>query len=452
MWKFNKEKSLFKRFKGNEDGNMTLTFAISAVAVIGAMGAAMDFSTLKSAQSRSQAIADQTALTAAIFVKNNDRPPVNQEEGYAEGQYSAEDLGYDFNGFIDGGAGNVAVNVVYDDNAKEARVTVIGQTIPTFIQVLGQQNLEFKAESVVSYLDVDEAHPASIVLVLDNSGSMRWDSERLTDAGQRPAGAESRMAGLQRSVRTFRDELKSRIGDQIQTDDIRVLRTGILPYNSQIVPRADDQERRMDWGFAGVGEEFIGTMVPAGGTNSNPPMAEARGWLPLEDEEHRLEADRNDTTYRQPLKFVIFMTDGQNTSGNYQLVPQSGTNYFYRQFGTVWYFTRNRNFANNNGYTEGRLTLDSDDRTIESCQAMHAEGTIVYTIGYALEVGEYYDEGSPNTTRTVTEGTRSTAYSLLGSCASSPEHFIAASDGNELEGAFDQIQNSIVKELIRIKS
>ena len=234
MWKFNKEKSLFKRFKGNEDGNMTLTFAISAVAVIGAMGAAMDFSTLKSAQSRSQAIADQTALTAAIFVKNNDRPPVNQEEGYAEGQYSAEDLGYDFNGFIDGGAGNVAVNVVYDDNAKEARVTVIGQTIPTFIQVLGQQNLEFKAESVVSYLDVDEAHPASIVLVLDNSGSMRWDSERLTDAGQRPAGAESRMAGLQRSVRTFRDELKSRIGDQIQTDDIRVLRTGILPYNSQI--------------------------------------------------------------------------------------------------------------------------------------------------------------------------------------------------------------------------
>lgn len=444
--------SLLRRFTKNKDGNVSLIFGVSAVAVIGCMGAAMDYSTLRSAQARSQSIADQTALNAAIFVKNNDRPPTDIDEGFTEGTHTAEDLGYTYKGWVDGGARNVDINIVYDDNAKEARVTVSGKTIPTFIQVLGKQNLDFSVETVVSYLDVDETHPASIVLVLDNSGSMRWDSEKISATGIRPPNAESRMVGLQKSIRTFRDELRGRIGNQLRSDGLRVLRTGILPYNSEVVPLQNDAERRMDWGFEGVSETFIGSMTPAGSTNSNPPMAEAKAWLPLEDDEHRIEAEINDDTYRQPLKFVIFMTDGQNTSGDYQLVEEDGTGYYYRQINGRWYYTRNAWWAGRNGYTEGRLKLDSDDKTIESCQQMHSQGTVVYTIGYALEVGEYFDEADPSNPKSVTEGTRSTAYSLLSACASEPEFFIQASDGDELEGAFDQIQNSIVKELIRIKS
>ena len=452
MWNFATGKRLLKRFQKDEGGNMAMTFAISAVTVIGVMGAAMDFSTRSNAKSRSQSIADQTALSAAIFVKNHDRAPENLVEGVTEGRHTAQSLGIDFKGFIDGGAAAVTVDVDYDDNAKQATVTVSGKTVPTFIQILGKQDLSFTAESVVSYLEVDETHPASIVLVLDNSGSMRWDSQLLTAGGQRPPGGESRMRGLQRSVRTFRDELRSRIGNQLGSDGLRVLRTGILPYNSEIVPLPEDAERSMDWGFEGVSETHITSMVPTGGTNSDPPMEVAREWLPLEDDQHRMEAERHDEGYRQPLKFVIFMTDGQNTTGDYILDEIDGTGFYYRQFGETWYFTRNPWFAANNGYVEGRLRLGSDDHTIASCQQMHAEGTVVYTIGYALNVGQYYDETQPSNPKSVTEGTRSTAFSLLSSCASSPEHFIQASDGDELEGAFDQIQNAIVKELIRVKS
>jgi len=445
-------RNLLRRFRKNDDGNMTAIFAIGAVVVIGGMGAAMDYSTLSNAHARSQSIADATALSAAIFVKNNDRPPTTFTEGLTQGQHSAEALGYEYKGFVKGGAANVSVNVVYDDNAKEARVTVTGNTVPTFIQLLGKQNLAFSAESVVSYLDVDETHPASIVLILDNSGSMRWDSEQILTSGKRPPNATSRIDGLKTSVRTFRNELNSRIGDQIVSDGVRILRTGILPYNSQIIPRSDDNERQMDWGFEGVSESHITSMRASGGTNSNPPMTLAKSWLGAEDEEHRFEAVRNGEQYRQPLKFAIFMTDGQNTTGRYELVPEAGTGYFYRRIRRRWFYTQNARIASRNRYTEGRLTLSSDRQTIEACEAMKAEGTIVYTIGYGLDVGLYYNPSRPFEPGQVTEGTRSTAFSLLGSCASEPEFFIQASDGEELEGAFDQIQNSIVKELIRIKS
>ena len=445
-------RNLLRRFRRNEDGNMTVIFAVSAVVLIGGIGAAMDYSTLSNAKARSQSIADVTALNAAVFVKTFDRAPETFDEGLTAGEHTAEALGYEFKGFVEGGASNVSVNIVYDDNAKEARVSVSGNTVPTFIQVLGKQELSFSAESVVSYLDVDETHPASIVLVLDNSGSMRWDSEQLTNAGTRPANAKSRISGLQTSVRTFRDELRGRIGNQLQSEGLRVLRTGILPYNSEIVPLPDDAERLMDWGFGGVDEGHITAMRAAGGTNSNPPMARANEWLDIEDEQHRQEAVRHNEDYRQPLKFVVFMTDGQNTTGGFDFIEDNTTGRYYGQIDGKWFTTRRLSTANFYGFREGRIELNSDRLTIETCQEMHAEGTVIYTIGYALDVGFYYDPENPSNPGEVTPLTEATANNLLRVCASKPEFFIEASDGDELEGAFDQIQNSIVKELIRIKS
>ena len=57
MLNLNHGKRLLRRFKKNEDGNMAVTFALSAVAVIGTMGAAMDYSVLSNAAARGQAIA-----------------------------------------------------------------------------------------------------------------------------------------------------------------------------------------------------------------------------------------------------------------------------------------------------------------------------------------------------------------------------------------------------------
>lgn len=449
MFNVMKKGAMARRFKKDERGNTSLMFAVSAVAVIGCMGAALDFSTLSNASNRSQSIADQIALAAAIYVKDND---VRPEEGFTHGDHTAASLGFEYKGWVEGGAENVTVNINYDDTAKEATVTVTGATVPTFMQVLGQHDMSFQAKSTVSYLQVDEMQPASIILVLDNSGSMRWDHQLLEPGGTRPANGEARIDALKNATRTFRDQLRSRIGEQAREDGHRVLRTGILPYSTQVIPRIDDEERQVQWGFNGVRNHLINQMEAQGATNSNPPMALARQWLQAEDAEHRREADRHNEDYREPLKFVVFMTDGQNTIGDYEFVPDDTTGYYYGQINGKWFFTTRPWVAANNGFLEGRLELDSDRLTIESCNAMKAQGVRIFSVGYALTVGEYYDPLQPWEPAEVTEGTRATAYSLLSSCASKPENFISVGSGDSLDGAFDQIQNAVVKELIRIKS
>ena len=442
-------KRLFRRFKKNEDGNMAVTFAVSAVAVIGATSATMDYSVLSNAKSRSQAIADQTALAAAIFVKNNDRPPASLAEGVTRGSHSARNLGYEFKGWVDGGANNVNINVVYDDNAKEARVTVSGQTVPTFAQVLGKRSLTFSSESVVSYLDIDEKHPASIALVLDNSGSMGWDDKFANPNGTSPIGAEPRIDGLEFSVKKFNTDLSDRLGVE-DSDGLRTIRMGMLPYSSNIVT---SNKVEMDFGY--ITDQEVERMVPSGNTNSNPPMTKAQEWMDGENSEHRDEAVRVGEAYREPLKFVIFMSDGQNTLGAYEFLADDTAPVYWRQNSNgSWSGIYAHSYNNQFGYIRGHLRRDTDRLTIETCNTLKSQGTEIFTIGYALEVG-YYNANNPwnkYSRAYVNLWNQTNAYNLLQSCASKEENFVRAGDNDELEAAFDTIQNAIVKELIRIKS
>ena len=459
MLKTENKKSLFKRFLKDESGNMALTFAISAVAVIGAMGAAMDFSTRSSAKLHSQGIADQIALAAAIYVKDNDFIPDDLTEGYTEGTHSAASLGFEFKGWVDGGADNVAVDIRYDDTEKEAVVTVSGATIPTFMQVLGQHDLSFAATSTVSYLEVDEAQPASIIMVMDNSGSMRWDDRLLNDDGTRPANSGPRIDRLKSAVTNFRTRLQSRIGNQTTAEGVRVLRTGLVPYNDQIITSLSANTDKVYWGFEGINQGQVSSMQARGGTNSNPPMQLAKQLLNMENDEHEDEADRTNTDYREPLKFVVFMTDGQNTTGNFAVIPGETGQYYGFNTGQipnrrtgVWYVTDREDIANAYNFTEGYFGRQSDLDTIAECQAMHAEGVEIFTIGFALEPGDYYDETNPSQPRTVSFTTQAISHSVLSGCASEPDNFIIAGQQNDLQSAFNTIQNAIVKELIRIKS
>ena len=437
---------------------MAMIFALSSTMLVVMLGSAMDYSTLSSAYKQSQNVADTTALNAAIFVKNNDRLPKNSDEGFVHGHtYSAAEIGEDFRGWVEGGAENVHVTVHYDDNAKEARVTVTGATVPSFMQVTGKDRLPFSAESVVSYLEVDEKFPASIALILDNSGSMAWDdkfalnpykaydsaSRRNRWFGDDPGNSPSRMAGLRTSVSTFTSELKSRLGSE-DSGGRKTIRMGMLPYNDAIITTG---ERPMTWGY--IQDGWLNAMRASGATNSNPPMNRAKDWMEDEQLFHDNEATLHGEDQKDALKFVIFMTDGQNTAGNYEVVP-GDTGYWYGQIGGRWYYSR----SPRSGFTEGTLELDTDRVTIQSCQQMKNDDVQIFTIGYALETGVYNANSAFNDdyAEEVTEGMRSTAYSLLQSCASKPENFIKASDGESLEAAFDAIQNAIVEELIRIKS
>jgi len=296
---FKKANSILTKLKRDQSGTATLAWAMSLTAIIGAMGAAMDFAVLSSADARSQAIADTTALAAAVYVKTHGRVPTADGE-LTEGIHNASDLGYDFKNFVNDG---VKVNIEYDDNAKEVTTTVTGKTTPILVQVLGFADLSFTSKSVVSYLNIEDKFPASIALVLDNSGSMQFD-DRLPESiededftydckiwtswwsyyidtctgthrhGVKAAGAQVRLDGLKSSVIKFQSDLRDRLGTEDESER-RTVRMGMLPYSSAI---DEDREIAMNWGYLPEGtqtndndseaQRTIYGMKADGGTNS----------------------------------------------------------------------------------------------------------------------------------------------------------------------------------------
>jgi len=452
----NKKNALFHRFNRDERGNMGLMMALSTVVILSAVGAAVDFSVVSNADSKAQTIADSSALAAAIHVKNHGSQPSSKSEG-PYGTYTAKELGYEVPGWVIDGAEGMKVDVTYDDNAKEAKVVVSGKTLPTFAQLMGHDYLPFSAETTVKYYDVELKDPASIALVLDNSGSMAWDDKpiifRNNGSYYTPSDAVPRIDALKTSAKNFMTSLDNLVGDQGLTQiGNRVLRTGMLAYNYQTI---NTRTVHMKWGTLSNGN--INSMKASGGTNSAPPMDTASTWMSLEDAVHRLEHGKS------PLKFVIFMTDGVNTSGNTGWVPDDTTGY-WRKWSCSWwncsynYYSERDyptyNFAAN-GFEEGENRLLSNDETLADCQRMKDAGVKVYTIGFALESGWYeentYSNGSMQY-EFIDEDTTNSAYAFLQGCASSPKEFVKAENAESLEKAFETIGNDIVQEIIRISN
>lgn len=478
MFKFGKVRSLLRRFQKNEDGNIALMFAVSAVAVIGCMGAAMDFSTLSNAEARSQAIADQTALAAAVFVKTNGREPIppqpvgegetpQPEEGYLDSSYrvyTASELGHEFKGWVDGGADNVEVTVDYDGVAKEATVKVKGKTVPTFMQIFGHQNMGFEAQATAKYEDFDFYDPASVLMVLDNSGSMAFDDKPKvlgdgTNGGSIGTwvdqdGAQPRIDALESHSSAFMTSLENLVGDQSNDDD-KVLRTGMLAYNTDtIIARTVP----MDWQTLAT-KNSIENMVAQGGTNSAPPIDTARMWMNGENSAH------TDVHGEDPLKFLIFMTDGINSTSSVTWVEEEGTGQWRGQVRKCWRWwcwyqedtveqTDEPNIPNSFGWVEGRWDSTANVLTNDDCTVMKNNGVKIYTIGFALAEGRYDTNGyfGYQTDTIIDEDVRNKAYSFLTNCASEPATFLTAENSDQLQQAFTRIGNDIQTEIIRLSN
>ena len=148
----NKLNNTIKQFNRDESGAFSMIWAVSIIGFLGVLGAAVDFTLLSNADTRAQAVADTTALSAAIYVKNTEIVPTTREEGLI-GAYTAKELGYDFSDWVIDAGDGVTVNVVYDIVEREAIVTTTGDTRPLFMQIFGFEKLSFSAQTVVKFFD-----------------------------------------------------------------------------------------------------------------------------------------------------------------------------------------------------------------------------------------------------------------------------------------------------------
>jgi len=305
------------RLRTNEDGATAMSFALGLTVMLSAIGIGMDFTVASKAHKKAQNIADMAALNAAAYVRDNDNKKPDQDATDAfldDVVYKATDVGYTFTGLIED---EVKLQVEYDMNARVARAKVWGSTQTTFTNLLGHKKMPFEANATSMFLTKRITAPASVFIVADNSGSMAWhDTARYDlDGNQINSSADTdgqaRIMALEGSVKLFMDKLEDVAGPQGDDDD-KVVRTGLVPYSGSIL--GTQVER--DWGY--LTDSEIEAMHPNLSTNSSPPMTRVKEWMDTETQIHKEMHTLN------PLRYVIFLTDGQNTGGSDTWVASPG--------------------------------------------------------------------------------------------------------------------------------
>ncbi|MBL4766248.1 MAG: hypothetical protein JKY94_00740 [Rhodobacteraceae bacterium] len=434
-----KLKSKCNYFLRDTRGSFAMMWAVSMMGILLSVGAAYDLAQVSKAKSLAQIAADNMALAASVAVDldNASRYQANHAYPYRE-IGGAKD---DFTGTI---TGKVQYDIVDDgdvDNtnlpANErtrllARARVSGTYTTAFMGILpGLETIEFSAVSDVTYA-AREGKPASIFFVTDNSGSMN----------SKDANNVRKINSLKDSMVGFMDILKG-----IDLHGKRIFRTALFPYSTNLIT---SKVVNPAWGTLTDGS--INLMRASGGTRSTSALTKASAKFNVENGIHN-----NANGEDEPLKFLIFMSDGANNGASTQQVctPQQvwvpGNNEYWwkrKKNGQVKYkYSRPKkpwkwNYVRGTqGYWGTQQVCESvpysaeNESSLEKCTTMKNNGVKIYAIAYDVSAHE-----------------RAMAETFMKECSSGVDEFYKyATSGADLQAVFEQIGESIVKEVVRIK-
>jgi Flp pilus assembly protein TadG len=153
---------MLRFFKDNR-GGVAPMLALSIIPLMGAVGAAVDYSRANHAHATFQSALDATALMVAKDALNETAESLQtQASNYFHALYNKTD------------ATNITVTAVYSsDGGSKVTLTATGDVNTTFLKVLGYDELTITAESVASWGN----SRVRVALVLDNTGSMAQDGK-----------------------------------------------------------------------------------------------------------------------------------------------------------------------------------------------------------------------------------------------------------------------------------
>ena len=146
------------RFGHGERGNVALMFALTIVPVMGAVGAAVDFSQATSARAAMQASADATALILSKIATSLSASDLDKK---------ANDL-FQVNFSRSRISGITVAATLTDGDKSELRVSASGNVATNFMGLFGYKTLKIGTEAVVKWGETR----VRVALVLDNTGSM----------------------------------------------------------------------------------------------------------------------------------------------------------------------------------------------------------------------------------------------------------------------------------------
>ena len=448
-----KKIGLLKRFLKDTSGAFSMMWAVSMTGVIISVGATYDIAQITKAKALAQYAADNMALAAsvAVDIDNDDRYANDTPYGYDDIGGAAED----FTGTMQGRVlydivdSNDSDNTGLDEDDKSrllARATVWGTYTPAFMSIVpGITTISIRATADVAYA-AREGSPASIFFVVDNSGSM----------GDPDNNGVAKITSLETSMKSFMDTLEA-----IESYGSDIFRTALYPFAYNLI--ASD---KVDPAWAVLSDSDINDMWAGGGTRSTAALHSARTKFTLENAIHD-----NVNGEDNPLKFLIFMSDGANNDSTTQQVctteqvwvPTStiaqywidtypGENnrkyYSYQN----WFDSYLVYYAPQTvpGHNEDQQVCNNvpyspvNEASLVHCNSMKASGVRIYSIAYDVDEDE-----------------RALAEEFMKECSSNHDadtdiytdngYYKYAENGADLQSVFDEIGNSVVTEVIRVK-
>lgn len=429
-----------RKFLQNEEGSFGVMAAISSLMLVMFAGSALEIMRLHSSQAKLQILTDNMALTAAVYIRDNVTPPTSSSIGFTEGTlYTVEQV--NTGQTLPNVSGNFSIT--YNEELGQAEAAFDGKVHTAFLSAFHNPEIDISARSEVKYPAVGTA-AISVAIVVDNSGSMAWDDKPLIGSS-RQSGTISRIEGLINTAKQFNGDLYADLIENAASTQTNYLRMGMIPYNTDVIA---NRIQNIDWST--LNDDDIDDMSAGGGTDSRGPLNYAKNWMTLEDAIHENENGE------EVKKYVVLMSDGSNNEEWVCDWRNKNRTRLWRRFNGFRYeYTQSRR-SPGSGWTEGiasncQLLNNSNSDSLSICTQLKNDNVEVFTIGFALAPGIYYQNYPYSNSKTeISQTTTDTAYGFLSSCASSSEHFIKAEDADELAAAFEKIGKKITEDSIRI--
>lgn len=412
MTKIAEKPAFLSRLLRERAGNFAMVTAVVIPVILAAGGIAIDLTKIVLAKAELQDASDAAALAAASALAN-DKKSVAEAKIIAAELFALQMSGN--SGIVKEGdetlidaAPIITVTETAIANSGKAFKVDVASTYSVkytvFTKLLGHTKGTLSAASTAES-QTGSKNAISMFLVLDRSASMTFktdDVESYTTAcqnwtddnwgGYNPPSKPCyvrKVAALKTAVATLVNVLNTADPNQ------QYVRTGAISYNNKT-----QEETPLAWGTAGA-FAYVNDFPAqtSGGTDSHTAFANAVSKLRAtkSNGDNREDAAHKKKTGLVPVKYLLFMTDGENTSFD--------------------------NDTSNWGANE------SDKYTLASCQTAKDNGILVYTVAFMAP----------------TRGQK-----LLRDCATTPANYYEAKDQASLIAAFNNIGQSAASVVSRL--
>jgi len=402
---------------GDRRGNFGMMAAILVPVLFASGGVAIDMTNMMMAKNQLQDATDAAGLAAASALVN-DGLTIEQAKVLAKdfvksqmqsSKMSPEELLALEQALSSGTVVDITEQKALVGNNKTYTVNVTAKynlPLNALTRLIGQETAEIGTVSK-SLSSTEAKNALSMFLVLDRSGSMGEDTSTIN--ADSPTKPETYSCGTSRKPKTCTryvdnyiikiEALKTAAANlllQLKTADSTstLVRTGAVSYNNAMQPASS-----LAWGTSAV-SSYVNALNATGATDSsaafktsyNSLMALNPAGALVEEKAH---FDKN--AQKNPQKFIVFMTDGENN-----------------------YYNGTQSSANGD---------KSDAETLKYCASAKTAGITVYSIAFMAP-----DRGK----------------ALLKACATTAENYFAAEDADQLTAAFKYIGEKTAAMTVRL--